>query len=85
MKREVIVVAVENYLLAWVGPRATVHTVTRYWNKVGQPEAFALVRQPGRLHGYAEWGIRVGLEDGVVVILDDSLSASTDIRQFQER
>lgn len=80
MKRDTIVSIVEGHLAKWVGPSATVHSVTRYWNKAGQPEAFVLVR-----HGYAQWGIRVGLEDGMVVILDDSLSASTDIRQFQER
>jgi hypothetical protein len=85
MKRDTIVSVVEGHLAKWVGPPAKVHTVTRYWGIGGQPEAFVRVRQPARLHGYAEWGIRVVQEDGMVVILDDSLSASTDIRQFQER
>lgn len=77
MKREAIVEAVETYLRQWNGCAATVLDITRFRTYSNEDQAVVTVGE-----GDARWALRVGLQDGAIVVLDDSLPTGDQLTAF---
>ena len=78
MKRTDIVLVAEAHLVRWQAPCTTVTQIARYRNRDGQPEAIALADGTG---------VRLALEDGKLVVVEDGLTGSLEqlVAFYEER
>lgn len=71
MTRENIVAVAEAYLRQWNGCTARVTDIRRVFNQDNRMEAIVVVE------GDATWALRLGVVECVLMVLEDSLPATT--------